>query len=177
MSQQQEAAREHQERQQKAQHHSQNLQAGISMQNGGRDAFLRELTRTDLSALDEASYELLQNLVSQDWLLGQYNESELLELKMDLLIIKEGFYAMHPSSDCVVTGEFREYVYDDPDESLEPLTQKARFQVETFFKAVWTRVTRGRNFKQQEMLVKSINESFVQDGREESGGGILGRFR
>lgn len=139
-------------------------------------AVLKQLTQTDLSALSERSQDLLSNLVTQDWVLGYYSKAEHWELKVRLEIIKEQFYAMHPSSDCPIQGVVRAYVYDDEDAKLQPLTQVAKFQVETFFEGLKTRLTRGKDGHQLENLNKSINESHVlsERGEESERTGLAG---
>jgi len=145
----------------------------------GQSDFLEALTKTNIrETLDDRSVQLLENLISQDLVLANFSGDEVHEIKWELRIIKKAFFAMHPPADSLITGRFREWVYDDNDAGLEPLTAKERMLVDTFFKNVWARVTRAKNMKQQEMMSKSINESYVKrDTGEDNDSGILNRLR
>lgn len=141
-----------------------------------RQDLLEQLTKTDLN---KPSKKLLENLITPDWVLANLSEDYLWELKWRLEVTKEKYKALHPGKECVVTGEFRQYVYDDkrPEMKLKPLSQQQELAVDNFFDAVWLRLTRAKDFKQQEIMRTEIRSVQTQNDRGESGGGLLDRFK
>lgn len=139
---------------------------------------LEQLTETNLSALTETQNDLLSNLVVRDWVLGVFNKAEHWSARVQLQIIKEQFYNMFPSPKSPMQGAFRAAVANDADERLEALTKQAKFQVETFFEALKSRLTRSKDGELLERIDPSISEAHVSDdssGDERTG--LLGRVK
>lgn len=141
-----------------------------------RRDLLEKLTETDLN---KPSKQLLGNLITPDWVLANLSEDYLWELKWRLEVTKEKYKALHPAKECVVTGEFRQYVNDDDrmEIKLEPLSQQEILAVDNFFHSVWLRVTRAKDFKQQEILRTEIRDVHTDNASDSDSGGVIARFR
>lgn len=144
------------------------------MQNGQMDPVsqyedvFEQLTETNLS---EGSRELLRNLVTKDLVLAYFNDAEITEMKWKLRTIKDVYLDMHPSGDCIVTGDDRAAINDDRGDTLTELTGEDIIVIDTFFTQLISRLTRARQMKQQEMMNTQIAER--RDGSDDSGGGGL----
>lgn len=144
---------------------------------------LEYLGKSDLDEkLDDNKYrhlkEVLSGLLSRDFVLAYVSDAEHNEGKWDLRILKNIVELYFPSDDCLVTGDLRAAINDDPDDTVEPLTKDERLQIEVFFRVVEKRLTRSKNMKQQEMLRTSIAQTEVRRDSESNGGrGLLGRLR
>lgn len=143
---------------------------GLSSDQG----YLRELLKDEL---EEGEQDLLKNLVSRDFVLANWSFEQLNELKFDLEIIRDQYFAMHPDDDCVVTGDFRAYCYGDRSETREPLTESEKMKAITYFKGAFGRITRALDMKQQEMNAKTIRENRMSRDDNTGGGGLVGRLR
>jgi len=136
------------------------------------------LERLVNSELDGDKKDILANLLSRDWVLGNLTDEQVHEIKWELRIMREQFFAMYPDQDSGVTGSLRAFVHDKQSASLDPLTQQERHEVDQFFRGVWMRVSRASDMKQQELMATSISESYVQRGDTADGdGGIIGRLK
>lgn len=122
-------------------------------------------------------YEILQGLLSRDLVLAYVNTAEHNEGKWDLRILKEIVYLYFPPPECLVVGEDRAAINDDPDDTVEPLTKDEKLHIEIFFRIVEKRLTRSRDMKQQEMLRTSIAQTEVRRDGDGNSGGLLGRLR
>lgn len=129
-----------------------------------------------LSGLSDSSKDLLRNLLSKHFPLGNYNEKQVHELKWRFWGVYEMFLAMHPAPDSVIQGKVRAFVHDDPDAQLRPLGQQERLAVFQVFTKAWAKLTPGEDMKQQEIFATVRSESYVQRGDTDDGGGIIGRF-
>lgn len=143
-----------------------------------------EQIRSDLldqisdSDLNSDARNLLENLVSKDFIFANLTQEEVTEFKFELMLFRKKFYTLHPSQESVIEGEFRRYVYDDEGNTLTSLTQQEKLIVDQFFKGVFQRVTRAREMKQQEILRTQIQQSVTGDlGGDSDSGGLLGRWR
>lgn len=133
-----------------------------------------KITETNLS---EGSKNLLRNLLTKDLVLANFKEAEVNEMRWKLRAKKKLFFAMHPAQDCLVTGDDRAAIYDDPAATLRPLSDSQRAIVRDLFDMLETRITRARKMKQQEMMNTTIRESRAQTGddqRNNSQGGLRG---
>jgi len=129
-----------------------------------------------LSGLSPSSRELLQNLLSKHFPLGNYSSEQVHELKWRFWGVYEMFLAMHPHPDSVIQGHVRAFVHDDPNARLVPLGQQERLAVFQVFTKAWAKLTPGEDMKQQEIFATVRSESYVQRGDTDDSGGILGRF-
>jgi len=172
----QQAARERQDRQAEQAVQQLGLQQAMARAEQIRDDLLDKVSDSDL---DADSRNLLENLVSKDFIFANLTDAEVTELKYKLLLKRKKFYAMHPAETSLIQGQLRAYVYDDPGNTLTPLTQQEKLIVDQFFEGVFTRVTRARGMAQQEILQTQIQQSYTGNVGEDSGsgGGLLGRWR
>lgn len=127
--------------------------------------YLRELTD---SPLNEGTTDVLENMLSQDWVLANFKHEEVTEVKWLLRLLKRKVKAMHPPADSTVTGRFRAYVCDDKEEQLQPLTQHQELYLDQFFNGVFSRVSRAREGWQQDKMNESIARSEVNNGNGDS---------
>jgi len=171
-----EAQREAHERQNEQAIQQLGLQQAMARAERIREDLLDKVSDSDLNA---DSRNLLENLVSKDFIFANLTDAEVTELKYKLLLKRKKFYAMHPAESSLIKGQFRAYVYDDPGNTLTPLTQQEKLIVDQFFEGIFTRVTRARGMAQQEILQTQIQQSYTGNVGEESGGrgGLLGRWR
>lgn len=141
-----------------------------------RQDLIEKLTETQLN---KPSKKLLENLITPDWVLANLTEEYLWEVKWRLEVTKLNYKVLHPGTECVVTGEFRQYVYDDPrpEMKLEPLSQQEELAVDNYFDAVWLRVTRAKDFKQQEIMRTEIRSVETQNDADTGSGGLMERFK
>lgn len=127
--------------------------------------------------LREPSKQLLLNFVSKDWVLAYFDPEEVREYKFRLETRRILYEALHPDQDCLVTGDWRAHINDDPDDVLEPLTQRQVVIVDGLFQGIYARMTRGREGFQQEMFNISIQERRDKLGGDEtSAGGLRDRL-
>lgn len=138
---------------------------------------LKELTET--RALPPSSRDILRNLITSDWVLANLQKEDLHELRWELRLLQKKFFAMHPSQDSIMQGDYRAFVYDDPSENLRALSEREKLAAESFFRTVWLRLTRSFKFRQQEMLQTNIKKTQTEVARpdETQEEGLLGRFR
>jgi hypothetical protein len=125
--------------------------------------------------IQEPSKDLLLNFVSKDWVYANFNPEEVIEYKFRLETRKLLYEALHPAEDCLVTGEWRAHINDDPDDTLEPLTQRQQVIVDGLFQGIYARMTRGREGFQQEMFKTQIHEERTQSAEDKSAGGLRDR--
>lgn len=165
---------EEQERNRDAQLHGQQLGAMMQDLEDSRADLLETLVDTTLT---EGERTLLENLLSQDFILANYTEEQLHELWWDIELIRVKFLRMHPGKECVITGIVREYAFDEFGNCLKPMDDMEKLKIDQFFKGVKSRITRAKKMKQQEELTKQRQESIVNKPSSKSGsGGLLGRL-
>lgn len=144
---------------------------------------LEYLSESDLAdKLEENKYEkirdVLGDLLSKDFPLGNLSKAEHIERKWDLRTLKDIVVTSFPSQDCLVVGEDRAAIYDDPSDDVTPLTREERLHIEAFFRNLEMRLTRAKGMKQQEMLRTSIAQTRVErDQDQRQGGGWLSKLR
>lgn len=150
------------------------------MQSAGPSAaqqasLLHEVTQTEAIA---GTADQLQNLLTKDLPLANFDEEHITEHRWWLEAVLERYRAMHPPSDSAMTGAARAWAADDPDAWIDPLDETSLMRDEGGIKVAFSRITRGEEMAQQETSAKSINENTVhRDDRTGSKGGILGRIR
>lgn len=136
---------------------------------------LEQITDSDLHS---DSRQLLENLVSKDFIFANLTDPEVESFKRELDLKRKAFYVMHPSQESVVEGTFRAYVYDDPGNTLTSLSQQEKLIVDQFFEGIYMRVTRARGMRQQEILKTQINQSVTGSlDTDNDSGGLLQRWR
>lgn len=168
--------RERVEEQERQQEH-QTVQAATLEQPGNPEIsreYIRELTRHEL---DDATEELLHNVLSHDLVLGNLKDAEVTETRWLLENIFLAVKREHPSHDSFVEGEYRKFLLDDETDGLKPLSSHQEVLLEQARIALINRLTRSRGGWQQEEMGKQVAVSRREDvDRDESNGTIGGLF-
>jgi len=147
-------------------------QAGLSnaMSNSPgaaeRRAYMEGVLDSDI---DDASVKMLENVLADDYMLANFNNAEVHELKHLRRIVLRRVKAAHPSKNSVMQGGLRAQVYDDGN-GLPALSSTQRVKIEEAVSAAFGNLTRGREGFQQEQFAKTITESHVDRGETDSGG-------
>lgn len=169
------AAQQEREREREQQLHHLNLNGhDPELAEGIYESMLNDIVSTSLS---EGSKDMMKNLLTKDFVLANLNRAELNEFKWKLRVKKEIFFAMHPTQDCLVVGERRAAINDDPSDTLRPLTKEMKWEVDNVFDGIWMRSTRALGMQQQKMLNTQIRESKVDRGERAGGNGIIDKLR
>lgn len=139
--------------------------------------WLREIVE---SQLDPGTVEVLDNYLSQDFILSKITEAEKDEFRWLLRVKVLKVFRLHPPEGSNVTGWRRSVYYDDPDETLEPLTEQEKMVIQTYADGVFMRVVRSLEGFQQDKATESIsvvesrNDRGENDGKRRSRiGGLL----
>jgi len=150
---------------------------GMPMQPGeepkDKSELVEQLTDDDLVTSDDS----LENVKSKAFPSGNFSEEEAQENRhwLDVILIRKKVAYPHPGQD--VTGILREWVHDDPEAGLSPVSKEDRLTDETFKQASAARITKGKEGSLITLVLRQIRESVVRRGGESGGGGLLGRFR
>lgn len=121
-----------------------------------RSDLIETLSQTDIS---EGKKEILRNYISKDFVLAYFREAEVHEMRFMLEVEKDQYYSIFPGNDAIAQGATRAWINDDPSDTLMPISPKERRQIESFFDAVKSRITRARNMEQQKIAQTSITET------------------
>lgn len=159
----QKAATEHQAEHKKRQSaHQANLQQASAGDEFSRQKaeYLERLMETDMS---DAGIRLLDNMVDRSWMLGNISDAEHHDFKWWFRCLWLDIKAEFPRPESGVTGDVRQFVLDDRDEGLEPLTGQQKIIIKQMLRALEPIVSRSVEGFQQEMNVKSISVSEVMD--------------
>lgn len=145
---------------------SQPVDDGESMQ----EAYIDKMTG---SRLEQGTINLLSNLLSEDFVLGNFSDAEVHEFRWLARVIRLEVEALHPDEESVWTGEFRKIAFDDSYQALSPLDDAELAIIEQFIMGVISRATRGRDGWQQEMFNKTIHASERRDLDDDDDGGLM----
>lgn len=164
-------AKEMQNRQERAQYHSQNL-AGPD-EDGDAAEILRYLADLDdlpIDRKDPVMGQLISKLTSTANLSADQVKSNEWVLEYILLL----YLSKHPPK-YGMHGAERSLVHDDPDADIPYLSAEDRMSLEAFIQMDKLALTRSEDFKAVEETTRNVQESVVHDekGSNESGG-ILG---
>ena len=152
-----------------AQLHQMNLSAADAEQPMDR-AYIEKMTE---GSLQDPTKDMLQNLLSQDFLLGNLQEAETHEYRWLARVMLLEIKSLHPSGDSIWQDEIRAAAFDDKNQQLESLSQREQAIVEQFVMGVIARASRGRDGWQQEMFNKTISASEKRDVSDSDDGGFL----
>lgn len=133
--------------------------------------YFDELTDTDV---DDNTVTLLQNLFTQDLMLGKLTEADVHEARWIARNIIEFVYAEHPDTRSTFTGNRRKMLSGDYSNGLKPLNglQNAWIEMSVFnFIAI---ISRSLGGFQQEQFSKQYNVMERRESENETGGGIRG---
>lgn len=123
--------------------------------------------------VDRSTAQLLENLLSRDFVLSRITSAEKEEMKWMVRSQFKKLKSMHPANDSPLQGEYRAICYDDGDEQLTSLTQYQEILVEAAIWDIFFRIGRSVEGWQQEELSTQYNVSRV-DKDEQSDEGRLG---
>lgn len=149
--------------------HQQNFAAG---EDPSRDKeYLKEITKEQL---DDATYELMLNLFSHDFVLSNLKDEEVTEQKWLARIVAVKTKRMHPDTESFATGLTRQVVFDDTQHgSLKPLSPHQESLVDQAVLQFLTRPPRSRGGWQQDEVSKQYNVSKVEGESDNNTGGSL----
>jgi len=150
------------ERQEKRQRHSQNIQQAAQSGDPNPD-FVTKIVET---GLDPGTANMLTNLLQSDWVLGNLDDAEVHEARWLARTIADEVYAMHPHEDSIWQGDLREYSFGDSSQNLTALNSAEKTKIFQLIQAFTVRVTRSEGMEQQEIFQKSISESRTVDDEE-----------
>lgn len=162
-----ERAEEIQADQQANQEHMTNLQfAGDGSMKAG---YIDKVTN---SQLQQGTIDILSNLLSKDFVLGNLSEAEVHEhrwLTRQLVLEVE---AAHPRERSMWRGRFRQVASGQRRDALKPLDDAQKTVMQQFIQGVITRATRSRDGWQQEEVNKSYRVSERREPDKDEGGFI-----
>jgi hypothetical protein len=159
------SAEEMQEEQQANQDHVTNLQF---QDDGAMDkGYIDKVTN---SQLQQGTVDILANLLSKDFVLGNLSEAEVHEhrwLTRELVLEVE---AAHPRPNSMWRGRFRQVASGKERDALRPLDDAQKTTMQQFIQGVIARATRSRDGWQQEEVNKSYRVSERREPDKDDGG-------
>lgn len=156
--------------------HEAHQNAQAAMLQGPIDGQQEHLEQLLDTGVNKNTVYMLSNLLSQDFVLANYNAAEVTEVKWLSRILLLELEAMHPPQGGFWVGERRARVTGDPRENLQPLSDRDRHEIEQALMAIFARTTRGEDMEQQEQLGKQItvSEHRQTNDQQESGWRMFG---
>ena len=156
---------EMQEQQQANQDHATNLQFA---EDGSMDAgYINQVTN---SQLQQGTVDILSNLLSKDFVLGNLSEAEVHEHRWLTRQLTLEVEAAHPRQNSMWRGRFRQVASGRERDALEPLDDAQKTVMQQFMQGVITRATRSRDGWQQEEVNKSYRVSERREPDKDDGG-------
>ncbi|RAW44088.1 hypothetical protein DQW50_16330 [Halorubrum sp. 48-1-W] len=153
------------EEQKANQDHGTNLQFA---DDGQMDAgYIDKVTN---SQLQQGTVDVLANLLSKDFVLGNLSEAEVHEHRWLTREIVLEVEAEHPSPDSMWQGRFRQVASGRERDALEPLDGPQKTTMQQFIQGVIARATRSRDGWQQEEVNKSYRVSERREPDKDDGG-------
>lgn len=121
--------------------------------------------------LDPAHVQMLKNMTSPDFILSNFNDAEINEIKKLREITLKKIFAAHPDQRSIMQGDIRADVYElEHDIGAEALNQKQRNLIDEFVRGAFARVVRSRDGFQQEQFGKTISASERKSADDDEGG-------
>lgn len=164
---QEEAMRRQQQAQQTQQNLSQAQQMAPSMSD--RKEYLEAVIEDEL---DDGTVGMLRNMTSADFILSNFNDAEINEIKKLREITMKKVVAAHPNEDSIMQGDLRDDVYDDG-AKLTPLSKNQKALIDQYIRGAYARLVRSRDGFQQEQFGKTINASETRTADDDGNGGVL----
>ena len=150
--------------------HQNNLGAVEQSARSDDREYLKEITEEQL---DGATYELMRNLFSHDFVLSNLKAAEVTEQKWLARVVARKIKRMHPDSGSFATGVTRQAIFDDSSDALSPLTPQQESLIDQAVLQFLTRPPRSRGGWQQDEVSKQLKVSRVEDDGDESNSGSL----
>lgn len=164
---QEEAMRRQQQAQQTQQNLSQAQQMAPSMSD--RKEYLEAVIEDEL---DDGTVGMLRNMTSADFILSNFNDAEINEIKKLREITMKKVVAAHPNEDSIMQGDLRDDVYDDG-AKLTPLSKNQKALIDQYIRGAYARLVRSRDGFQQEQFGKTISASETRTADDDGNGGVL----
>jgi len=159
--------------QEEMQDHSQNLNQAAQMAPSfsERREYLEAVIEDEL---DDASVGMLRNMTSPDFILSNFNNAEINEIKKLREITLKKIFAAHPDQRSIMQGAVRAQVYNlDRETGPEPLDQNQKALIDQYVRGAFARLARSRDGFQQEQFGKTISASERRDNDDGGSGGWL----
>ena len=154
-----------QQAQQANQDHASNLQFA---DDGQMDTgYIDKVTN---SQLQQGTIDVLSNLLSKDFVLGNLSEAEVHEHRWLTREIVLEVESEHPRPDSMWRGRFRQVASGQARDALEPLDGSQKTVMQQFIQGVITRATRSKDGWQQEEVNKSYRVSERREPDKDDGG-------
>jgi len=122
------------------------------------------------AGIPEDTVSHLKALLSRDFVLANLSSAEVNEMRWLSRNLALRVFALHPSKESYLTGEWRKFVLDEPDQGLKPLTDSQRTKIHNFILGYIARVSRSKGGWQQEELSSQYQVSEIRnddDGKSE----------
>lgn len=155
------------EEQQRQQMHASNLNSAVESDYSTDREYLRELTEHDV---DSHTLALMENMFSQDFVLSNLKNAEVVEIKWLARVVAKKIKRMHPPPGSVVTGEGRKVINNDPSDGLKPLSPHQENLVDQAVLEFLSRPPRSRDGWQQDEISKQIRVSRTEDESDRDAG-------
>ena len=133
------------------------------------------------SELSPRTLSMLENLITDEWVLANFDEAEVHEQKWLSRVLQLEVEAMHPHDKSGWQGEYLAYAQDrggrpsgsdDDPRALKALNDTERSTLTQLIDAHAARLTRSREMGQQEIFRTTIQRREQEDTGEEDGGWI-----
>jgi hypothetical protein len=113
----------------------------------------------------------LRSLLSRDFVLSNLSEAEVHEMRWLARNLALRVFAIHPSKKSHMTGSYRQWVFDEPNQGLTPLSDGQRAKIRSFILAYIARVSRSKAGWQQEELSRQYQVSEMRTDSDDDDGG------
>lgn len=154
----------------KRQQQLQGLSAALE-EDGVDGDFIDRITSTDLEL---ETVQLLDNLLSSDWVLANFNDAEVHETRWLVRVMKLQLETLHPPEDSIWQGEYRMYASGEERQALKSLDSAQRLEIAEVIQGVVSRATRAKEGWQQENFNKTHRVSETVDRNDDEDSGWLG---
>jgi len=113
----------------------------------------------------------LRSLLSRDFVLSNLSEAEVHEMRWLARNLALRVFAIHPSKKSHMTGAYRQFIFDEQNQALTPLSDGQRAKIRSFILAYIARVSRSKGGWQQEELSRQyqVSEMRTDDSDDEGG--------
>lgn len=178
-----EKVQEEREKQREFKREQQTIQQAFNADSELDRTFIEEiLSSDDVTAgsaddLQEVTVAKIKSLMGRDPILANMTSAQEHDIRFKLEVLKYKVLGSHPPDDSSIKGKTRAFLYDDPMEQLEPLTQQERILIDEFFETLKTRATRGREgFERKQINTRIAQTRTEQDSNNSQKGGFTGLF-
>lgn len=135
-----------------------------------------DIVRGTSTDLDDVTITKIQNILSQDVVLGNFTAAQEHDRRLWVECQKYKVLGSHPPEESAIQGAARAFLYDDEMEQLQSLTQQERIIVHDFFELMKDRVSRGREGFERQQLNTNIARTETESKTDDDGGGLSGLF-